>query len=215
MFSQSFLERCAGLAVCTWSDALDQMHIGAVLEGITQRSGTGRFAGRAVTVKEIVGDLGAYPKGDFAVGRLCDAVQPGDVLVVEMGGAAVSTIGGNAAWALKRGGAAAAVIDGGCRDLAEIDKTGLWVASRHLTPITGKTRVKVEALGVQVVVGGAIINSGDLIIGDDSGIVVVPAMRSSEVLETAELCARIDEKLESGLRAGMSFGDAAREANYL
>jgi regulator of RNase E activity RraA len=44
-------------------------------------------------------------------------------------------------------GAAAVVIDGGCRDIDEIRATNLWLASRFVTPISGKARMRVESIG--------------------------------------------------------------------
>jgi regulator of RNase E activity RraA len=212
---EAFLVRCRAIAVCTWSDALDQLSIRGVLSGIAHRAGYGHFAGRAVTVKETVSTLDAFPSGDFAVGRIVDALKPDDVLMVDMGGAEVSTMGGNAAMAIKRSRAVAAVIDGGCRDLDEILQSGLWVASRHLTPVTGKTRVKVTSIGEPVVVGGVTVRTGDLVVGDDTGIVVVPATEGERALALAEEVQRTDIKLEEGLKSGLSFAEAARAAKYL
>lgn len=212
---EAFLARCRAIAVCTWSDALDRMSIGGALRGLSRRAGTGRFAGRAVTVKERVGVLDVFPGSDFAVGRMIDVLKPDDVLMVDMGGAEVSTMGGNAATAIKRSRAVAAIVDGACRDLDEIVQSGLWVASRHVTPITGKTRVRVEAIGEPVVVGGVTVRSGDLVIGDNTGIVVLPSEESKRALAIAEELFLADVKLGEGLKSGLSFSEAARNANYI
>ena len=74
--------------------------------------------------------------------------------MADVGGADISTFGGLAALATQKRGAAAVVIDGGCRDVEEIRASGLWLASRSVTPITGKTRLKLEALGEPVTIGG-------------------------------------------------------------
>jgi 3-hexulose-6-phosphate synthase / 6-phospho-3-hexuloisomerase len=69
------------------------------------------------------------------------------VLVVDARGAEISTLGGLATLAASLRGAAAVVIDGGCRDIDEIRATNLWLASRFVTPISGKTRIRVESIG--------------------------------------------------------------------
>src|SRR3954468_23608399 len=97
-----FLARCARLSTSTWSDALDSLGIEGVISGLPHRSGQGRFAALAVTVIHKVGALGSFDKSDFAVGRMLDAVGPDQVLVVDMGGAAVSTAGGLASGAAKK-----------------------------------------------------------------------------------------------------------------
>jgi len=70
------LKRCAAIAVSSWSDALDELGIDGVLQGISQRSGSGRMCGFAVTARQLSGRLGDFEKSDFAVGRLVDATGP-------------------------------------------------------------------------------------------------------------------------------------------
>ena len=91
---QRLLARCTAIGVSSWSDALDELAIGGVLQGITQRSGSGRMCGFAVTARQLPGRLGDFEKSDFAVGRLVAAAGPGKVLMVDVGGAPVSTLGG-------------------------------------------------------------------------------------------------------------------------
>jgi regulator of RNase E activity RraA len=87
----------------------------------------------------VAGPLQASARREFAVGSLIASVGPGQVLVVDARGAEISTFGGLATLAASLRGAAAVVIDGGCRDIDEIRATNLWLASRFVTPISGKT----------------------------------------------------------------------------
>ncbi len=57
---QKLLERCAAIGVSSWSDALDEMHIDGVLQGITQRSGSGRMCGFAIIARQLPGRLGRF-----------------------------------------------------------------------------------------------------------------------------------------------------------
>jgi regulator of RNase E activity RraA len=210
-----FLARCARLSTSTWSDALDSLGIAGVISGLPHRSGQGRFAAFAVTAVHKVGALGTFDKSDFAVGRMLDAVGPDQVLVVDMGGAAVSTAGGLASGAAKKKGVSAIVIDGGCRDLDEIRATGLWVASRHVVPTTGKTRVKLMSIGAPAMIGGIEVNQGDLIVGDETGIVRVARDEAARVLSVAEAKYEEDLAVERGLKSGQTFAQAAKAAKYL
>ncbi len=215
MDTAELLRRCMAIGTSTWSDALDQCGISGVVRGLVQRSGRGRFAGFAVTARERAGALGSYPRAEFGVGKMIAAIEPGNVLMADVGGADVSTFGGLAALATQKRGAAGVVIDGGCRDVEEIRATGVWLASRSVTPTTGKTRLKLEALGEAVMIGGIPVKPGDLVAGDDTGIVVVPRGDLERVIDAAERMRATDAALERALHAGKSFSEAAAAANYI
>ena len=106
---QKLLARCAAIGVSSWSDALDELAINGVLQGITQRSGSGRMCGFAVTARQLSGRLGDFEKSDFAVGPLVAATGPGKVLMVDVGGAPISTLGGLALPRWRRANRARAV----------------------------------------------------------------------------------------------------------
>ncbi|TDR90073.1 regulator of RNase E activity RraA [Enterovirga rhinocerotis] len=209
------LARCALIATSTWSDALDEAGLDGLVEGLPRRSGQGRFAAFASTAKLSVAPRGTYPKGQLGVGEIIEAVGAGGVLLVEMGGAVVSTFGGLAARAAAAKNVAAVVIDGACRDLDEIVDSGLWLASRHVTPRTGKTRGRLDAIGEPVVIGSVTIAAGDLVVGDDTGLVAIPRDRLRDILAIAEAKRATDDAVEAGLRAGLTFAEAARRAAYL
>jgi regulator of RNase E activity RraA len=212
---ETLLPRCSAIAVSTWSDALDELNIDGVVKGITQRSGNGRMCGYAVTARQLPGRLGEFDKGDFAVGRLVAAAGPGKVLMVDVGGAPISTLGGLAAFAARQRDAGGVVIDGACRDVDEIRATGLWLASRWVAPTTGKRRLKLQPLGGSIMIGGISVAQGDLVVGDETGMVVVPRDRLLEALAHAERIVAVDEQVEKRIRAGESFASAAASAGYL
>jgi regulator of RNase E activity RraA len=212
---QTLLARCARMGTSTWSDALDALGIAGVVQGIARRSGEGRMVGFATTARHTWGPLGAFDRTDFAAGKFVAMAGPGRVLMVDMGGAAISTFGGLAAAAAKRRQATGVVIDGGCRDVEEIRSTGLWLASRWVTPVTGKTRLKLQTLGEPVTIGGVTVHESDLVVGDDTGIVVVPHADIARALEEAERILEIDLAVERGIQEGKTFGEAAAAANYI
>lgn len=212
---QDLLARCAAIGTSTWADALDTLGIEGVLQGIVQRAGSGRVAGFAATARHVWGELGDFDRSDFAVGRLVGATGPDTVLMVDAGGTSISTFGGIASMAAVKRGATAVVIDGACRDVDEIKEEGLWMASRHVTPLTGKTRLRLQEMGGQITVGGITVNQGDLVVGDDTGLVVVPRARLQEVLKAADAALDVDERVAQGIRDGLSFADAAAAANYI
>lgn len=212
---QDLLARCAAIGTSTWADAMDTLGIAGVVQGIERRGGQGRIAGFAVTARHVWGGLGDFDRADFAVGRLVAATGPGRVLMVDAGGTCISTFGGIASLAASRRQATAVVIDGACRDVDEIRATGLWLASRHVTPLTGKTRLRLQAMGDPVTIGGVQVAEGDLVVGDDTGLIAVPRARLQDVLAAAKHALEVDERVERGIRDGLSFAEAAAAANYI
>jgi regulator of RNase E activity RraA len=221
--SAELLARCRPIATATWSDALDAIGVAGVCDGLEMRSGSQRIAGPAVTIEETVQAEPTLPVAEFAIGDVIGAAGPGDVLVVSMkfagvgttaanggpGGGAipVSTAGGLAAHSAALRGVAGFVIDGACRDLADVRKTGLFVASRTVTPRSGKGRARLERTNAPVDCGGVTVRAGDLVVAVETGVVVVPRERAEEALELAERLARVDGDVTAGLDQGEGFGE--------
>ena len=211
----TFLDACAAIDTSAWSDALDELKIDGVVKGVPQRSGQGRFAAFAVTASLSNGPLGSIPRSDFAVGRMIASVGPGQVLMMDAQGIEISCFGGLASTATRMQGVPAVVIDGGCRDLAQMQETGLWLAARHVTPITGKKRLRLDAMNMPVKIGGVPVAPGDLVIGDETGIIVVPKDRITEAKAAADRIVATDAEVERRVHAGEPFGQAASAANYI
>ncbi len=204
--------RLGALATSTLANALDgvgcHVHATAALRPVYPGI---RFAGRAVTVRETESAFGTYRSEDFRVGAMIDAAQAGDVIVVSAGGARASTWGGMASLAAKRKGIAGLVVDGGVRDQEEIERFGFPVFSRHLVPTTGRTRLKVEAIGVPVDIDGVRVRPGDIVVADGTGVVCIPAEKADEVAGIAEACARDDAQAADAIRDGLSFSEAMQK----
>jgi hypothetical protein len=134
------LEALAVLATPTLANALDDVAFEGVMEGLGQMVPGTRCAGRAVTVREVAGRRGDFSSDDFKVGQVIDAARAGDILVIDNGGACVSTFGGLATLAAKVKGIGGLVADGGVRDREEMIEHAFPVFARHMTPLTGRTR---------------------------------------------------------------------------
>ena len=198
--------RAAALATGTLANALDALGLHHnVVSDLTPVAPGLRFAGPAVTVKESADTYGSFPAGDFKVGALIDAAGPGDVIVVDAEGAPYSTWGGMASTAAKRKGIAGLAVDGAARDLEEILETGFPVFARQLSPITGRTRLKVEAINVPVHIGGVGVSPGDIVVADGSGMVVLPHDLAAQIVDRAEAFAADDRAAVEDLKAGLSF----------
>ena len=180
------IDRIAVLATSTLANALDDSgYRDKVMPGIKSVTSGCRLAGPAMTVREVSGEHGTFRSEDFRVGAIIDAASAGDVIVIDMGGAHCSTWGGIASLAAKQKGVAGVVVDGGVRDLEEIAEFGFAVFARHLLPTTGRTRLKVEAINEPVVVDGVLVEPGDIIVGDETGIVCLPQRDAAKIVALA------------------------------
>ena len=206
--AEDVLVRLRALNTPTLANALDDLGFPGVMRGI-QAVGTGlRCIGRAVTARETTGPRGSFPIDDFRVGDIIEAAGPGDVIVIDNGGHAVSTWGGMASYAAKHKGIAGIVIDGACRDREEIVEFGFPAFSRHVVPTPGKTRIRVETIGGTVICGSVRVRPGDIIVADGSGVVVVPAEAAAEVAEQATRFAADDRAAMREMDAGLTFKEA-------
>ena len=202
------LARFADLATPTLANALDDVGFEGVLSGIGQVVPGTRCHGRAVTITQASAARGTYASEDFKVGHMIDAVAPGEILVVDNGGRAVSTWGGLATFAAKVKGIGGVVVDGGVRDREEMDQHRLPVFTRHMTPLTGRTRLCITAMNQPVTCGGVRVRSGDVIVGDGSGVVCIPAEHAERVADLATRYTSDDRLAEAELAKGLSFREA-------
>ena len=132
--------------------------------------------GPAITVK-------VFPGDNLMVHKALDVARPGDIIVVDTSGtyrnAVVGDMIGNKARAL---GIAGFVIDGLVRDLDGLIETGLPVYARGVTAFGPLHRGPGE-LGYAVSCGGIVVNPGDAICADSSGVVVVRREFAEATLE--------------------------------
>jgi regulator of RNase E activity RraA len=149
------------------------------------------------------------------VGDFLDDVQPGQVVVIDAGGRTDATIWGDIMTTLAhRNGVAGTVIDGVCRDVPKIRELGYPIFTRGSFMMTGKDRVELEALNVPVNVAQRQVRPGDIVLGDDSGVVVVPASRAEEVLAIARQIEHTEQEILRRIAEGKTLREARAELQY-
>jgi 4-hydroxy-4-methyl-2-oxoglutarate aldolase len=165
-----------------------------------------RLVGRALTVRVSPPDFGAML-------HALDHARAGDVLCVEAGGDPVTAmIGDILSGHLRRIGVAGIVVDGAVRDVATLARwDDFAVFARHVTP-RGPTGAATGALNLPVTIGGARVDPGDLILGDDDGLVCLPpetvAHGLGPVREKSAKEADWEARLAAGEAAAVVFGFA-------
>lgn len=144
-----------------------------------------RLFGRAVTVSCTPPDFGA-------VVHALEHVSAGEVLMIAAGGDAVTAmIGEILSGHLRNRGAAGVVCDGAVRDVATLSGwPDFAVFSRSITP-RGPTSAEHGTINAPITIGGRQVAPGDLVIGDDDGLVALsPATVRAKIREAAERLAR-------------------------
>jgi 4-hydroxy-4-methyl-2-oxoglutarate aldolase len=131
---------------------------------------------------------------------------PGDVIVIAGNGATRALFGELFATEARRRGLAGIVADGYCRDLRGLRGIGLPVFARGTTPRSGTT-VSRAAAATTVTCGGVEVHPGDIVFGDDDGVLVAPAQQIAAALDTAEQIGRA----EQAILAAQARGDALHD----
>ena len=137
------------------------------------------------------------------MGALAEAA-PGDVLVIATGVSARAVFGELFATEARRRGLAGIVADGYCRDLRGLREIGLPVFARGTTPRSGTT-VSRAASGAAISVGGIDVSPGDIVFGDDDGLLIATKERIAAALDTAELIGRSERAILAAQAGGESL----------
>ena len=139
------------------------------------------------------------------------AVQPGEVLVLTMPEPApVALVGDLLATQAKARGAAGILVDASVRDAEQLAELGLPVWARWIR-VRGATKELLGELDVPVVVGGATIRPGDMLVLDGDGVAVVEQERVGEVLDAS----REREEREIVKRGRLEAGELSWEIDGL
>src|SRR3954468_9323358 len=139
---------------------------------------------------------------------------PGDVLVIATNGGTRAVFGELFATEAQRRGLAGIVADGLCRDLRGLRRIGLPVFARGTTPRAGAT-VSRAAPGAAVRCGGVEVAPGDIVFGDDDGLLIAPAGRIAPALETAERIARAERAILAAQGRGEALHGLTNHAEHV
>ena len=186
-------EKFRRLPVANVSDVMNRMTAGGPSLRPYHRGGA--MAGAALTVKTRPGD-------NLMVHKALKMLVPGDVLVVDAGGDLTNSIIGELmlSYAIAKH-AAGVIINGAIRDMGWIRENSLPVYAAGVTH-RGPYKDGPGEINVPVSIDGMLIAPGDLIIGDDDGILCVPADRTEEIYKAAEAKQQAEAKIQARTAAG-------------
>ncbi|HEU0107483.1 MAG TPA: RraA family protein [Vicinamibacteria bacterium] len=143
-----------------------------------------------------------------------DEAPPGSVMVeVLEDGLDIAGVGNLMATTAKVRGLAGMVIDGGARDIEELEEIGFPVWSRSQTPATSVGRYVPVARNVPVTCGGVVVRPGDWIVADKTGVVVVPVEFLPQVLKLLRQYDDKETKMVPLIKETKSMGKALEKFN--
>ena len=180
----------------------DAMHRGGDIQGVRPVFPQTRICGPAVTVR-------TYP-GDWA--KPVEAIEhckEGDVLVVDAGGIYPAVWGELASESALQRKISGAVIYGGVRDVDDIRKIGFPCYASVITPTAGEPKGFGE-INVPIKVAGVLVEPGDWIVGDDSGVVRVPKARAVEVANRGMDVLETENRLRKEIREARTLAEVAQ-----
>ena len=179
------------------SNISDAMHRKGAMRGIHPLIPGKKIVGKAITVQTFAGD---WAKPVEAI----DMAGPGDVLVIYNGSNSIAPWGGLATLSCKIRGIEGVVVDGAVRDLQEIRPMDYPLFSSDVVPNAGDPKGMGE-INSEIVCGGQTVRPGDYIVGDDSGVVVIPKERAYEIARRAKEVEKTENRLFEEISRGKTL----------
>jgi regulator of RNase E activity RraA len=200
----NLIERMLGIDVSALSDADKRLPV--VDPAVRAMIPEVRMAGPAFTV--------LAEDDHLPVMSALAAAAPGDVIVIATNGSSRAVYGELFATEARRRGLAGIVADGLCRDLQGLRRIGLPVFARGATPRSGTTASR-AALGETIACGGVEVSPGDIVFGDDDGLLIAAPERIAAALETAELIGRSERAILAAQARGEALHAMTNHAEHV
>lgn len=167
-----------------------------------------KLAGRVWTVSGRIDRTRSAHETLLGWTTLLSKAPPGHVVVCQPNNHEVALMGELSAETLRDKGVRGYVVDGGCRDTDFILALGFPVFHAFFTPSDIAARWLPDHYGEPVTIGGVTLCTGDYILGDRDGLVVLPAALAEEAITRTEGVALLENKVRDAIRGGMDPVDA-------
>ncbi|MGC8610052.1 MAG: 3-hexulose-6-phosphate synthase [Thermoplasmata archaeon] len=181
----------------------DAMHRKGAIHGLNPiLPKGGKMVGPALTVRTIDGD---WAKPVEAI----DKAEPGQVIVIDVAGGETAVWGELASWSAKVKGISGVVINGAVRDIDFIKEINFPVFAKYIVPNAGEPKGYGE-IGVELEFGGQKIRTGDWIVGDESGLVVIPKENVVEIANRALDVLERENRLREEIKRGSTLSKVSK-----
>jgi 4-hydroxy-4-methyl-2-oxoglutarate aldolase len=203
------------------ADVLDEMGLpnqGLAADFAPFPADVTQIAGFAYTIR---GQMTPFPLGgDADKMTACQGIGADEISVWSGDGDGICYFGELIAIGMKERGSVGALIDGGIRDVRYLRQHKYPVFARYRTPVQSIGRWKVNGCQVPVEIRGATtkfvtVNPGDFILGDEDGVIVIPAKVLIEVLTRAEGLTAKEVQIRAELSDGLTLADALTKFGHV
>ena len=183
----ALLEGYRHVEVASVSDAMEKLNGQKIYLSHRMRPiFTSKFAGFALTVK-LKKEENKDPNALSGMLAAIDSGGPNSVYVIVVeDGADIAGMGGLMGTAMQARNFSGAVIDGGVRDTAYLQKIGFPVFALGTVPSTSVGHYRFAGANIPMVCDGVQVSPGDIVVADSDGVVIVPRANAAEVLATAQ-----------------------------
>ena len=196
MINDEWLEELSKQDVATVHEAMGQ--IGALTHEFRPIRNGMKMCGRALTVKCHSGD-------NIMLIKAISMARPGDVVIADMGRITDNgPFGEVLAVDAVMHGVRGLVVNCGVRDSAAIAKMGFPVFSTGIS-VFGTSKASKGTINHPIVIGNVLVNPGDIVLGDDDGVVIIPFVMAEKALAAANARTAKEVKVMERLRKGESL----------
>ncbi|GLT00797.1 hypothetical protein GCM10007897_21870 [Sphingobium jiangsuense] len=199
--------RLRRLDCCAVSDAMDRLKIRGQVTTLRQRSGSGRIAGRAVTVRLGTGDPPPGPPRHLGTTAI-ELAGPDSVIVVEQRtGVEAGCWGGLLTLGAKVRGVAGVIADGPVRDIDEAQGYDFPIFTNRTTCLTARGRVVEKETNGPVAIGELTVEPGDYVVADGSACLFIHPADIDRVLDAAEEIVAREAAMAKAILAGTPISE--------
>lgn len=193
-YGQEYFNDLLELGTCLISDSMKNFN--TMHHSIKPINRKTRIVGNALTVKMRASD-------NLMLHKAVEIAEKGDIIIVDTCGSESSSILGELiTTAALAKGVSGIVIDGGIRDIVELEEIEAPVFYRYITPSVGDKDGPGE-IGTTVSCGNVSVNPGDIILGDGNGIVVIKPDEVEELIKIANNKLKFEDKRRNEIKNGL------------
>lgn len=195
------------------SDALDALKIEGVLVGLECTMVSRKIIGPAYTIEYQTSE---HNSESFKMAaNYIDEVPPGSAIVIDNQGKKDCSVWGEILTAKSIiSKFAGTVINGSVRDIDQISQSEYPISYLHTVPRSGKNRVKLKNTQQKIIIGKVVIEPGDIIFADQTGVIAIPIDQIEDVIAKAKQVQVNERQIIKDLIDGYSVAEARKNNNY-